>query len=62
MNKVQLRPIIVKNGRHRLTRPKTFASEDAANAYAKANGITSFKLENLRNELSSTKKIRIIEL
>jgi len=62
MNKVQLRPIIVRNGRHRLARPKTFTNEDSANAYAKANGITSFKLVNLKNEASSTKKLKIVEL
>lgn len=62
MNKVQLRPIIIKHGRHRISRPKTFATEDAANAYAKENGIASFKLVNLKSEAASTKKIRIVEL
>lgn len=62
MNKVQLRPIVMKGGRHRSSRPKTFATEDAANKYAKENGITSFKLVNMKSEAASTKKLKIVEI
>ncbi|MFT4344025.1 MAG: hypothetical protein ACMXYE_04745 [Candidatus Woesearchaeota archaeon] len=41
-------------------RPKTFASEESAHAYAKAMGITSYKLHNLKNPEAIKKKIRVV--
>ena len=47
-------------GRERQARPKTFATEEAAKAWATEKGIKNYELENLRNELSAKKKIRIL--
>ena len=46
--------------RRRKARPKTFKSEEAANAYAKANGIAKYSLENMRLDSASEKKVRIV--
>ena len=46
--------------RRRKARPKTFKSEDAANAYAKAQGIDKYHLENIKPETASVKKIKIV--
>jgi len=51
---------ILHRGRERKPRPKTFASEDSARKWAAAQGIKEYSLFNLRNEASSTKKIRIV--
>jgi hypothetical protein len=61
MNIVQKRKRVVKGGRHRAPRPKTFKTEEAAKAYAKENGITSFTLENMKCSAASSKKIRIAQ-
>lgn len=45
---------------NRAPRPKTFASEEKAHAWAKAQGFEKYTLENLRNEESSKKKIRVV--
>jgi hypothetical protein len=45
---------------NREARPKTFSSKEAADAWAKANNIKSYELENLRSEESSTQKIRVV--
>ncbi|MDD3175902.1 MAG: hypothetical protein PHU51_05480 [Candidatus Nanoarchaeia archaeon] len=47
-------------GRVRLPKPKTFKTEEAANKWAKEQGYTDYKLENLKSTESSTKKIRVI--
>lgn len=61
MNKVQNRAIIMKGGRHRSSRPKTFSSEESLKEYAKEKGIVSFKIVNLKNDASSKKKLRLVE-
>ena len=43
-----------------MARPKTFKTEESANAWAKENGLKKFTLENLKSPESSTKKLRII--
>jgi len=45
--------------RRRKARPKTFKSEEAAHAYAKANDITKYSLENMRLDSAGDKKIRV---
>lgn len=55
------REIIVKGGRNRAPRPKTFTTKDSANAYAKVNNITKFTLENLKSEEAKTAKYRIVQ-
>ncbi len=52
---------IVKGGRNRKRRPKTFSTEDAAKAYAKSAGLEKYELVNMKSGDSSSKKIRIIE-
>jgi len=49
-----------KRGRNRSFRPKTFSSEESANTWAKAQGFTSYTLENLKSEASSKKKFRVV--
>lgn len=44
------------SGRNRQVRPKTFKTEESANAYAKAQEIKNFTLETL-----SKTKIKIVE-
>lgn len=46
--------------RRRKARPKTFKSEEAAHAYAKAQGLDKYSLENLRLDSAEDKKIRIV--
>lgn len=47
-------------GRIRNPRPKTFATEEAANAWAEEQGFKTFKLENMKSSESTTKKIRVV--
>ena len=46
--------------RRRKARPKTFKNEEAAHAYAKANSIAKYSLENLRLDSAENQKIRIV--
>jgi hypothetical protein len=46
--------------RNRLTRAKTFSSEESAKAYAEKEGIKKFTLENLKNPESKVMKLRIV--
>jgi hypothetical protein len=41
-------------------RPKTFTTEEKANAYAKEKGITKYILENLHYPEAKVKKIKIV--
>ena len=43
------------------TRPKSFASEEAAKTFADANGIKKYTLKNLKSEESNAKKVVIVE-
>jgi hypothetical protein len=52
---------VIKRGRNRKTRPKTFKTEQAALAYAKANNIASYILKNLKNPESKSKKLIIVQ-
>jgi hypothetical protein len=56
-----VRPILLKRGRNRTVRPKTFKSEESANTWAKANGLKDYSLEDLNMPSSKTRKIRIVE-
>jgi len=47
-------------GRERSPRPKTFASEEAAVAWAKAQGYTTFHVENLRSSEAKQGKFRVV--
>ncbi len=46
--------------RRRKARPKTFKTEDAANIYAKSQGIEKYELENIKPDSALVKKIRIL--
>ncbi|RME78242.1 hypothetical protein D6774_01805 [Candidatus Woesearchaeota archaeon] len=48
--------------RHRSKRPKTFKTEEAAHAWAKANGIEKYTLKNLKFDSANSKKIRVVPL
>ena len=52
---------VIKRGRNRKQRPKTFKSEQAAVAYAKSNNIANYILKNLKNTEAKAKKIVIIQ-
>jgi hypothetical protein len=47
--------------RYRKVRPKSFTNEESAKAYAKANGITKFRLKNLKSPDAKVKKLVIVE-
>ena len=55
-----VRPILLSRGRNRVSRPKTFKTEEAANVWAKENGLKDFKVENLANPSAKRDKFRII--
>jgi len=54
------RKIVVRGGRNRQKRVKTFATEEAANKFAKSEGLEKYKLVNLKSGDSKSKKIRIV--
>ncbi len=53
------RELVIKNGRNRASRPKTFQTQKAAEEYAKKQNITQFTVVNLRSTQSSQGKYRI---
>ncbi len=55
-----MRRLSKEKTRHRAVRPKTFKTEAAADAWAKANKIDKFELKNTKSTESSTKKIKVI--
>ena len=57
-----IRPILLHRGRDRAKRPKTFSTEEAAKAWASANKIEKFDLENLKNDSAKVKKFRVVPL
>ena len=56
----KVRPILLKRGRNRTSRPKTFKSEESAKAWAKDNGIAKFEIEDLSMPSSRTRKLRLV--
>ena len=46
---------------NRQTRSKTFKSEEAAQAWAKKEGIESFAVENIRSSEATVGKYRIVQ-
>jgi len=52
---------VIKRGRNRSKRPRTFKTEQAAQAYAKANKITDFELKNLKSADAKLKKLVIVQ-
>lgn len=52
---------VIRNGRNRKPRPKTFKSEQQANAYAKENSISGFEIKNLKSMDSKKKKLVIVQ-
>lgn len=57
---IQKRERVIKNGRNRKNRPKTFKTKQAAEDYAKENKISKYEIENLKNSVSTRDKFRII--
>jgi len=49
-----------QRSRNRTPRPKTFSSEESANNWAKIQGFKNYKLENLRTDGNSVKKLRVV--
>ncbi len=47
---------------NRMARPKTFKTEEAAQKWAKENGLEHFTVENLKSPEAATKKLRIIPI
>jgi hypothetical protein len=47
-------------GRDRKPRPKTFKTEEAAKAYAEAQGLKNYSIVNLKSELSKEKKLKVV--
>jgi hypothetical protein len=58
--KTYKKDILLKRGRNRKARPKTFSSEEAASKYAEEHGIKSFELVNIKSIENSEKKLRIV--
>ena len=52
---------VIRGGRKRAPRPKTFKTEEAAKKYAEANKIANYLLVNLKNKISKTKKLKIVQ-
>lgn len=52
---------IIRRGRNRKIRPKTFKNEAAAKAYAEANKIANFEIKNLKNEECKSQKLVIVQ-
>mgnify|MGYP001040987083 CR=1 FL=1 len=57
---IKKREIIIKNGRNRTSRPKTFKTEAQAVAYAKEQGMKDVTVENLKSAEATTSKFRIV--
>jgi hypothetical protein len=51
---------VIKRGRNRKPRPKTFKNEQTAAAYAKTNKIDSYILKNIKSPEAKGKKIIIV--
>lgn len=49
-----------RTSRNRRPRPKTFKTEESAKRWAESKGMKKFVLVNLRNESSSSKKIKVV--
>ena len=58
--KTYKKDILIKRGRNRKARPKTFGSEEAASKYAEEHGIKGYELVNIRSAESSGKKLKIV--
>ncbi|MFC1733118.1 hypothetical protein ACFL6I_22695 [candidate division KSB1 bacterium] len=54
------KPILLKRGRNRKVRPKTFKTEASAKKWAEANKVKSYELVNLKNLDSKQNKIKVI--
>ncbi len=51
---------VIKGGRSRKKRPKTFKTEAALKAYAEKNKITNYDILNLKGEHSKKNKLRLV--
>jgi len=54
------RKIVKTGGRNRTPRPKTFKTEELAQAWAGKQGLKDFSLVNLRSTEAKEKKIRVV--
>lgn len=54
------RAILLRRGRNRKKRSKTFKTEEAAKKFAQDNKISKFSLVNIKSDESKTKKIKIV--
>ena len=56
---IKKRERVIKNGRNRLARPKTFMTKDAAEAWAKKQDNGSYTILNLKSPESKSGKFRV---
>jgi len=54
------KPILLSRGRSRIKRPKTFTSEDSARQYAEKQGLSSYKIVNMRISDGAKPKFKIV--
>lgn len=54
------REIIIKNGRNRASRPKTFTTKEAAEKYAKELGVKEYTVENMKSSEAKVGKFRVV--
>ncbi len=57
---IKKRTRVIRGGRKRAPRPKTFKTEEAAKKYAESNKIANYTLVNMKSESSKDKKIKIV--
>lgn len=53
-------PILLNRGRHRAKRPKTFASEQNAIAYAQQKGLKKYKIVNIKLSDQARPKFKVV--
>ena len=51
----------LRKGRHRISRPKSFKTEESAKLWAESKGIKEFTLRNLRSPEAREKKLIVVK-
>ena len=57
----RIKALLRQKAKGRKRRPRTFKTEEAARAWAKARGLKDYGLVNLRSSAAATKKIRVVQ-
>ena len=58
----RIKAMLGQKAKGRKKRPRTFASEAAAKAYAEKHGMKNYEIVNLKYSTSKSKKIRLINM